>query len=260
MATMTKLPHEIIVHILENKSVSAKDLMRCGSTCTRLQQVIYDNKLCEKKYYQSCPTAEKKYNKEKQKKIYHHINFKERLETGLYCIQKLQYYAIMMTQNKLCNTNKKQLEHLLRSITENSTTYYFVWDEISRISAQTSCKMFSNLTSEYNFKLIFHCLKQYRFVYKQMKFINMPKTKQLLEKQLTIVAQYFQPHVSYSAVKTWLDGIVQTVLFRLKNKCSAHSICSTASEQFSFWRNNNINDNFWNETESKLQNFFENIY
>ncbi|XP_029664151.1 uncharacterized protein LOC115236095 isoform X2 [Formica exsecta] len=78
----------------------------------------------------------------------------------------------------------------------------------------------------------------------------MPKTKSLLEKQLTIMAQYFQPHVS-SAVKTWLDSITETVLSRLKNKYPAHSICSTTLEQFSFWRDNNIYDNFWNETESR---------
>ncbi|XP_029677206.1 uncharacterized protein LOC115244008 [Formica exsecta] len=84
-----------------------------------------------------------------------------------------------------------------------------------------------------------------------MKFMKMPKIKLLLEKQLTIVAQYFQPHVSYSAVKTWLDGIAQTVLSRLKNKYPAHSICSTTLEQFSFWRDNNIDDNFWNEIESR---------
>ncbi|KAL6418449.1 hypothetical protein ACFW04_012076 [Cataglyphis niger] len=63
-------------------------------------------------------------------------------------------------------------------------------------------------------------------MHKQRKFMNMPTTKSIFEKQLTIVAQYFQPHVSYSTVKIWLDGIAQT-------------------------RDNNINDNFWNEIKSK---------
>ena len=79
----------------------------------------------------------------------------------------------------------------------------------------------------------------------------MPTTKLLLEKQLTIVAQYFVPHVSYSAVQLWLDGIAQTVLLRLRNKHPTHSICSTSLEQFAFWRDNNIEDNFWVEAESK---------
>ncbi|XP_050459359.1 uncharacterized protein LOC126855596 [Cataglyphis hispanica] len=81
--------------------------------------------------------------------------------------------------------------------------------------------------------------------------MNMPKTKILLEEQLTIVAQYFQPHVSYWAIKTWLNEIAFAVLSRLMEKYPAHSIFSATSKQLSFWRNNNIHDNFWNKTESK---------
>lgn len=36
----------------------------------------------------------------------------------------------------LYDTDKEQLESLLRSIAENSMTYSFVLDEINRISAQ----------------------------------------------------------------------------------------------------------------------------
>ena len=78
----------------------------------------------------------------------------------------------------------------------------------------------------------------------------MPEEIQLLERLLIIVAQYFQSHVSYSIIKTWLDDITQEVLSRLKNKYPAHSIFSISSEKFSFWRDNNINDNFWNKKES----------
>jgi len=62
--------------------------------------------------------------------------------------------------------------------------------------------------------------------------------------------QYFQPHVSYSAIKMWLDNISQEVLDRLKMKHPAHPIFSTSTEQFLFWRNNNINDHFWDPTET----------
>ncbi|KAL6420200.1 hypothetical protein ACFW04_013820 [Cataglyphis niger] len=194
---------------------------------------------------------EEKYNIEKPKKIFGHIDFKEKIKAELYYVQKLQYYAFIMSKNKLYNIDKKQLELLLRTIAENSLTYYFVWDEINRIFAQKSCQLFSNLTREYNFKLIFYYLKQYRFIHKQIKFMNMPETKLLLEKQLTIVAQYFYPHVSYSVVQTWLDDITQTVIFHVKSKYPSHSICSTTLEQFSLWKDNNINDNFWDETESR---------
>jgi len=79
----------------------------------------------------------------------------------------------------------------------------------------------------------------------------MPKEKLLLEKQITIIAQYFQPCVSYSIIDTWLNDIAQEVLSRLKNKYPTHSVFSTTCEQFTFWRDNNINDNFWNPAEAK---------
>lgn len=85
-----------------------------------------------------CSTAKKKYNKEKRKKIFHHIDFKEILEEGLHCIQKFQQYTFLISEYKLYDTDKKQLEHILRSIAENSIKYYFVWDEINKIFAQQS--------------------------------------------------------------------------------------------------------------------------
>lgn len=99
--------------------------------------------------------------------------------------------------------------------------------------------------------LIFNDLKHYRYIYKQIKFISQPKEKHLLERQFIIVVQYFLPHVSYSVINTWIDSIAQEVLSRLKNKFPAHSIFLTSLKQFSFWRENNINDNYWNEQELK---------
>jgi len=78
-----------------------------------------------------------------------------------------------------------------------------------------------------------------------------PEKKQFFELLLIIVLQYFQPYVSYSSIKIWLDDITQDVLSRLKNKYPAHSIFSMSSEKFSVWRNNNINDNFWDPTEAR---------
>jgi len=109
----------------------------------------------------------------------------------------------------------------------------------------------SNLTNNYYFGLIFDCLIQYRFLYKQVKFLNKPREKQLSERQLIIMAQYFLPRVSYSVIDTWLDGIVQEILLRVKNKHLTHSISSIPLEKFSFWRDNNIYDNFWELTEEK---------
>ena len=86
----------------------------------------------------SCPIAEKIYDKEKQKKIFHDIKFKEKVEAGFHCIQTLKYYVLLMSENKLHDTDKTQLERFLLSIAEDSMTYYFVRDEINIISAQKS--------------------------------------------------------------------------------------------------------------------------
>lgn len=77
------------------------------------------------------------------------------------------------------------------------------------------------------------------------------KKKLLLERQFTIIAQYFQLYVFYSIIDTWLDNIVQEVLSRLKIKHPMHSIFSLISTKFTFWKNNNIDDNFWNPIEAK---------
>ncbi|XP_072764205.1 uncharacterized protein [Anoplolepis gracilipes] len=159
-----------------------------------------------------------------------------------------------MTENDLCHDDKEELEYLLRSIAENSKSqiYLFVADELNRIvSTQSSREPSCNLTSAYNFGIIIQCLKQYRLMFKQNKFINMPEKKQLLERLLTIVAQYFDPHISFSVMKTCFDNITEEVLSHLKTKYPGHSIFSTSPDQFSDWRNNNIKDNFWDETEAK---------
>ncbi|EFN65775.1 hypothetical protein EAG_08364, partial [Camponotus floridanus] len=109
----------------------------------------------------------------------------------------------------------------------------------------------SDLTIKYYFSQIYHWLKQCRLIYKQTKFIYMPKEKLLLEKQITIFVQYFQPHISYSIIDTSLNDIVQKVLSCLRIKNPTHSIFSTSPEQFTLWRDNNINDNFWNSTETE---------
>lgn len=79
----------------------------------------------------------------------------------------------------------------------------------------------------------------------------MPKEKQLVEQLFIILAQYFRPRISHSVVKTWLDEVVQEVLSRLKIKYPTHPIFSVSPEKFSFWRDNNIDDNFWDEREAK---------
>ncbi|KAL6427805.1 hypothetical protein ACFW04_008323 [Cataglyphis niger] len=246
MATITQLPDDVIFFILENEILNMEDIENFMFTCKRFQQITLSNKFWERRYYRRCFIAQKNNRREKSKKIFDHINSKQ----IIHLTQKLQYYIIKVSENMLNDTDKEELDIFLRSIAENSKIYYFVMDEMDRFSVAKSCKLFSNLPYEYSFQLIYSCLKEYRFIHKQVKFMNLPKPKLILEKQLTIIAKCFQPRVSYLVIDTWLNKITQTVLSRLKNKHPNHSICSTALEQFSFWRRNNINESFWNKTES----------
>jgi len=51
MATITSLPDEVIVIILENNNISIEDIVNFSATCKQFRQ-IEDNKLWETKYYQ----------------------------------------------------------------------------------------------------------------------------------------------------------------------------------------------------------------
>ncbi|XP_029673091.1 uncharacterized protein LOC115241466 [Formica exsecta] len=248
MATITHLPEDVIIIILEEKSISVQDIVNFKSTCKRFQQIILPNKFWERKYYYRCSTANKKYNVDKKKIIFNYLDFKEEINAGMKCMKKLQNYMLLMSEDKLRDTNKKELECLLRSIVEDSMLYYFLLDKQKRI-IDAGLPWLNDLTYRYNFDLIFNCLKQYRFIYKISKFMNKPRKKRLLEELLTIIAQYFEPCISCSVIKTWLDNIAQEVLYRLKNKYPEHSIFMMSTEQLSFWRDNNIDDHFWDRTE-----------
>ncbi|KAL6419611.1 hypothetical protein ACFW04_013699 [Cataglyphis niger] len=218
MTTITQLPDDLIFIILENEIINVENIVNFKSTCERFQNMILSN---------NCSIAEKSYNKEEQKKIFPQINFKERVKIYSNCIQMLKYYVVLMSENKLHDIDKTHLESFLLSIAKNSMTYYFVWDEINKMSAKNHATF-----------LLFKTVS----IYTQIKFLKMPITKLLLEKQLTIMAQYFVPH------------LIQLVLLRLRNCYPTHSILSTSSflrKLFAFWRGNNIDDNFWDDSESK---------
>lgn len=72
-----------------------------------------------------------------------------------------------------------------------------------------------------------------------------------MERAATILSQWFQPEkdILYSFVKASLNNIAQEVLNCLRKKNPDHSIFSMSSENFSYWENNLIDDNHWNEKE-----------
>lgn len=126
-----------------------------------------------------------------------------------------------------------------------------IWIYISQLTYILSRE--SNLTYRYYVKKLLRYLQQCHLKSIWQEFINYPDKQQILEQAATIVAQWYQPrkHVSYSHVKASLASIAQQVLECLKKEHPEHSIFSTSTELFSFWENNNIDDNQWNSIEGK---------
>ncbi|XP_072747714.1 uncharacterized protein [Anoplolepis gracilipes] len=254
MATITDVSTEVREKILSCENIDLEDIKNFKSTCEILRHINPRNQIWQEKFYQRCYTARIKYmgkETEKQKEKFAKLNFEKQITKGIKSIRKLQYYLHLMSENKLCDITKKKLECLLHFIAENSMIYYFVYDELNRIISAKLPWSRPTLTTNSKYNLILNCLKQYRFVYKINKFMDIPREKQILEILFTILAQYFKPHISYSVIKTWLNDITQEFLSRLKQKYPAHSIFLTSFEQLSFWKDNNIYDHFWNTVETK---------
>lgn len=112
----------------------------------------------------------------------------------------------------------------------------------------------SELTHIYYGKRLLPFLKHYHLK-KQVwqEFINRPAEQQLLEEAATFFAQWyqFQENISYSYVQTELDNIVQQAMNDLRSTHPTHPIFSTPPEQFSLWKNNDIDENQWNESNGK---------
>ncbi|XP_072749467.1 uncharacterized protein [Anoplolepis gracilipes] len=255
MATLTWLSIEVIEIILGDENVSIEDVLSFSATCRRFQDILFSKKFWKKKFYQRCPSMKNKYYTEEQKKICDNTDFKQQIEASLKYVKNLQYYVSLMAEDGLWHDDKIKLECLLYSIAANLEShhiYYFVIDEINRIiSTQSLRKPGCYLTSAYNFGIILRYIKHNRLEHKQDEFTNMPKRKQLLERLLTIIVQYFEPHISTSSMKMCFDIIMGEILSHLKTEYPAHSIFSISSDQFSDWRNNEIDDNFWDETEAR---------
>lgn len=111
----------------------------------------------------------------------------------------------------------------------------------------------SNLTHKYYALKIVRYLKQSHLKDEWQKFISLPPKQQILERGATIISQWSQPnkHVSYSRISSLLDNIADQVKELLRQQYPAHSIFSAWTDQFTYWRNNIINDNQWSVTETR---------
>jgi len=85
------------------------------------------------------------------------------------------------------------------------------------------------------------------------EFINRPVKRQLLEEAITFFAQWMQPEkdISYVDIDAELDNIVQEIIRLCRIKHPMHPILCASSEQFSYWKNNNIHEDQWHFEDGK---------
>ncbi|KAL6435512.1 hypothetical protein ACFW04_005469 [Cataglyphis niger] len=248
---------------------------RC--VCKQFRWAAKNDKCMKKKFLQRWPLAKKLYDKqfeeskqeeseENEEKDKKSLNF---IETGILYARQLRNYVSQISQiihkyysdnNKIDNSIRLQYifyhtdKHLMNNIydifmPENFVKCCFFVDEI--INLQSPQKIDCNLTERYCNTKIFRCLRQHVVSTKLRKYTEQSYKNQFLERIFTMAAQWFQPEkdVFYSCIKASLDNIALEILDCLREKHPDHSILSTPLEMFSYWKNNNINDNHWNEIE-----------
>ncbi|XP_029663416.1 uncharacterized protein LOC115235648 [Formica exsecta] len=286
MATIMCLSDEMIAIILGYNDISIKDIINFRCVCKQFRWAAKYDKFWEKKFFQRWPTAKKLYDKlskvnelkESQKneqKDKKQLNF---MDIGINCIRQFNFMSHIINRNydNMSNfimpdeqlfdsffnivkrlADKHIVQRHLRKLMyepENGINILFLIDEIKYLITQSSQRVDCDMVERYcNIKLLTY-LRRYLIRKKWDRLCKESREQQthiLYERTATTAAQWLQPqkNISYSSIKTSLDNIALEILNRLREKNPDHSIFSTSAEKFSYWKNNNIDDNHWNEAE-----------
>ncbi|XP_072750860.1 F-box only protein 21-like isoform X2 [Anoplolepis gracilipes] len=151
-----------------------------------------------------------------------------------------------------CYNNDIADIYLKCHLVNNSWKYYILMDELNR-NLFTQSLQEGDLTQKYYSIKIFQYLLRVNLTEKWKIFINRPKQQKLLEEIIFIMIQWYQPnkYICFSYIKTLLDKIVNKILMYLEKEHPQHSIFSMSCDNSVFLKQNNINGNYWNETEAK---------
>ena len=103
-----------------------------------------------------CPTAKKKYSKEKQMNLLDHLDFKEQCKAGIKCVKQVHYYVSInpmsyLRDDNLLSIRTEELDLFLCSTAKDSRKYYFVIDELHRI-------IFSQSRYKSNIELLYYII------------------------------------------------------------------------------------------------------
>ncbi|XP_029157809.1 uncharacterized protein LOC114930225 [Nylanderia fulva] len=215
MATITSLPEELISIILSYKDITIEDIINFRCVCKQFRYAPSYPKYMEKKFSQRWPSLK-------------------------------EHYDIMSKTFKDQDNNYEEFKYCNRRF----TIFSFYNDELKSLlthSPRTGC----DLTERYYHEKLFNYIKNSRIKLSLGKFKTLPDRARLMEWIAFNVAQtlQIQKDVTYAYVVESLDNIAREVQNYLKQKHPDHSIFSTSAEFFSYWKNNNIDDNHWNEAE-----------
>lgn len=118
-------------------------------------------------------------------------------------------------------------------------------------------RMNYNLTQFYYAQNLMTYLKHSYLRRKWQKFINKPQKQQILEDAVSIVEDWVKGRQSRECaqwaidVPKMLDTIADEVLNSLRKEYPNHSIFSAPAELFTYCKNNNIVDNYWDKKEGR---------
>ncbi|CAL7947557.1 unnamed protein product [Xylocopa violacea] len=251
------LPSEVIMYILENKQLELSDVINFSSTCKTLRAIVNEsNKLWKTKFFQRWPFLEEVYqtSKELEGKI---INWREEVKASVNSRKKLLYHLSLMSSKHykkvpFSNSGFKEYDSLVcPEEGAHPLAYYFLVDEL--VSLIKCPVRSSNLTHRYYALIVVRYLRQKHLKSEWEKFISLPPKQQTLECGAIIVAQWSQPekHISYLEISSKLDSIAEQTKELLREHHPKHPIFSVPKETFTFWKNNIIDDNQWNVSDSK---------
>ncbi|XP_053988086.1 F-box only protein 21-like isoform X2 [Hylaeus anthracinus] len=256
--TINLLPADIIICILEDRLLGFLDVVNFSSTCKSLyRNVNNNNQIWRTKFFQRWPLLKEVYqtNNEVDSST---INWRDEAKASLNSRMKLLYHLSLMSSKHykkhllLPNSVFKEFDHLfLVEEGAHPLAYHFLVDELFSLIKAPAIS--SNLTHRYYALKVIRYLKHCQLRNEWKKFTSLPPKEQTLERGAVIVAQWSQPekHISYSYISSVLDNIADQTKEVLREQYPNHSIFSTSADQFNVWKNNIIDDNQWNVTESR---------
>ncbi|XP_029176410.1 F-box only protein 21-like [Nylanderia fulva] len=251
MITIEDLSNEIILSILENETISLRDVENFSSTCKRFEWMSHYKTLWKKKYAQKWPTAQI-FCKDTMGIEFNDLNiedFKESMKCAenfwldLPRMSHLNYYHRLLEEDIKKSFYMHAEKHPLNLL--------ILSDELTRNIYQQNPRQ-CNLTETY------YSIRIFRYLYEDIHFLHKKKIvekynhMERLEDLIVLILQYCHPNTGITMlyIDKFIDNIVQEVLKLLKDEYLQHPILSMPPEQLSIWRNNHINKNFWCEKDA----------